>query len=185
MYQTLMLHEPALLANNMGLMWVRHRAGDAHHRADGGPVPTPAGNRGGWKYSSSAASASRWRCSHAPVYLAARSVVGEGWTRWLERAGQTGAGFDPHLLNWRSSSCCWGMAPRSVSCLARLAARRPCRRSDADFRGAVRAAAQCRAVRRAALKMIMSQSAALAPGPLMVTLACCRCCFRRHAVPAS
>ena len=37
----------ALIANNIGLMWVGDRAGDADHRADGRHLPHARGARGG------------------------------------------------------------------------------------------------------------------------------------------
>ena len=48
MYQVLMFAmNLALLANNIGLMWVAIETGDAHHRADGRHLPHPRGARGG------------------------------------------------------------------------------------------------------------------------------------------
>ena len=199
---------PALLPRHVPGAHVRHepgaarqqhrpdvggdRARHADHGADGRHLPHAARrSRRRGNISSSAASASRWRCSARSWSISRRA-------RWSARAStrwpgtcwwRRRAAFDPALLNLAFVFLLLGYGTKVG--LAPLHAWLPDAHAegpDADLGRAVGAAAQRRALSRCcASRCCMSANpAALAPGPLMVTLGLLSRGVRGvHAVPAA
>jgi hydrogenase-4 component F len=102
MYQTLMFAmNLALLSNNIGLMWVSVELATLTTVLMVGIYRTPAALEAAWKYFLlGSVGIALALFGTILVYLAARSVVGEGldamaWSVLVERAGA----FDPALLN--------------------------------------------------------------------------------------
>ncbi|HXE49491.1 MAG TPA: proton-conducting transporter membrane subunit, partial [Ramlibacter sp.] len=102
MYQTLMFAmNLALLANNMGLMWVAIELATLTTVLMVGLYRTPAAIEAAWKYFIlGSVGIALALFGTLLVYLAARSVVGEGldamaWNVLVKQA----PAFDPHLLN--------------------------------------------------------------------------------------
>ena len=175
MYQTLMFGmNLALLSNNVGLMWVAVELATLTTVLMVGIYRTPAALEAAWKYFLLASVGIALALfGTILVYLAARSVVGEGldamaWNVLVERA----AGFDPALLNLAFVFLLLGYGTKVG--LVPLHAWLP----DAHAEGptpisAVLSGLLLNVALFAVLrfKTIMSANpAALAPGPLMVSL---------------
>ncbi len=175
MYQTLMFAmNLALLANNMGLMWVAIELATLTTVLMVGLYRTPAAIEAAWKYFIlGSVGIALALFGTLLVYLAARSVVGEGldamaWNVLVKRAPS----FDPHLLNLAFAFLLLGYGTKVG--LVPLHAWLP----DAHAEGptpisAVLSGLLLNVALFAVLrfKMIMSANpGALAPGPLMVTL---------------
>ncbi len=167
----------------------RDRARDAHHRADGRHLPHPRGARGGVEIFHP-----RQRRHRAGAVRHHPRLHGgaPGGRRGARRDGVDG----PHRARRRLRSRVPQRRlrvpaarlrhqgrPRAAACLA---ARRPCRRPDADLGGALRPAAQRRALRRAALQdAARRQSRRARPGPADGDDGAHLAHLRRlHAVPA-
>ena len=156
MYQTLMFAmNLALLANNVGLMWVAVELATLTTVLMVGIYRTPAALEAAWKYFIlGSVGIALALFGTILVYLAARSVVGEGldamaWNVLVEtRRGLRSGAAQPRLRVPAAGLRHQGRARAA----ARLAARRARRRPDADLGGALGAAAQRRAVRGAALQ---------------------------------
>jgi hydrogenase-4 component F len=175
MYQTLMFAmNLALLANNMGLMWVAIELATLTTVLMVGLYRTPAAIEAAWKYFIlGSVGIALALFGTLLVYLAARSVVGEGldamaWNVLVREA----PAFDPHLLNLAFVFLLLGYGTKVG--LVPLHAWLP----DAHAEGptpisAVLSGLLLNVALFAVLrfKMIMSANpGALAPGPLMVTL---------------
>jgi hydrogenase-4 component F len=164
----------ALLANNMGLMWVAIELATLTTVLMVGLYRTPAAIEAAWKYFIlGSVGIALALFGTLLVYLAARSVVGEGldamaWNVLVKAAPR----FDPHLLNLAFVFLLLGYGTKVG--LVPLHAWLP----DAHAEGptpisAVLSGLLLNVALFAVLrfKMIMSANpAALAPGPLMVTL---------------
>ena len=175
MYQTLMFAmNLALLSNNVGLMWVAVELATLTTVLMVGIYRTPAALEAAWKYFLlGSVGIALALFGTILVYLAARSVVGEGldamaWSVLVERAPE----FDPALLNLAFVFLLLGYGTKVG--LAPLHAWLP----DAHAEGptpisAVLSGLLLNVALFAVLrfKTIMSANpAALAPGPLMVSL---------------
>ena len=175
MYQTLMFAmNLALLANNVGLMWVAVELATLTTVLMVGIYRTPAALEAAWKYFIlGSVGIALALFGTILVYLAARSVVGEGldamaWNVLVKRA----AAFDPALLNLAFVFLLLGYGTKVG--LAPLHAWLP----DAHAEGptpisAVLSGLLLNVALFAVLrfKMVMSANpGALAPGPLMVTV---------------
>jgi len=175
MYQTLMFAmNLALLANNVGLMWVAVELATLTTVLMVGIYRTPAALEAAWKYFIlGSVGIALALFGTILVYLAARSVVGEGldamaWDVLVKRA----AGFDPALLNLAFVFLLLGYGTKVG--LAPLHAWLP----DAHAEGptpisAVLSGLLLNVALFAVLrfKMVMSANpGALAPGPLMVSM---------------
>jgi hydrogenase-4 component F len=175
MYQTLMFAmNLALLANNVGLMWVAVELATLTTILMVGIYRTPAALEAAWKYFIlGSVGIALALFGTILVYLAARSVVGEGldamaWSVLVSRASE----FDPTLLNLAFVFLLLGYGTKVG--LAPLHAWLP----DAHAEGptpisAVLSGLLLNVALFAVLrfKMVMSANpGALAPGPLMVTL---------------
>jgi hydrogenase-4 component F len=175
MYQTLMFAmNLALLANNMGLMWVAIELATLTTVLMVGLYRTPAALEAAWKYFIlGSVGIALALFGTILVYLAARAVVGEGldamaWNVLVKKA----PAFDPHLLNLAFVFLLLGYGTKVG--LVPLHAWLP----DAHAEGptpisAVLSGLLLNVALFAVLrfKMVMSANAgALAPGPLMVTL---------------
>ncbi len=175
MYQTLMFAmNLALLANNMGLMWVAIELATLTTVLMVGLYRTPAAIEAAWKYFIlGSVGIALALFGTLLVYLAARSAVGEGLDAmaWNVLVRQAPA-FDPHLLNLAFVFLLLGYGTKVG--LVPLHAWLP----DAHAEGptpisAVLSGLLLNVALFAVLrfKMIMSANpAALAPGPLMVSL---------------
>jgi len=193
MYQTLMFAmNLALLANNMGLMWVAIELATLTTVLMVGLYRTPAAIEAAWKYFIlGSVGIALALFGTLLVYLAARSVVGEGldamaWNVLVREA----PAFDPHLLNLAFVFLLLGYGTKVG--LVPLHAWLP----DAHAEGptpisAVLSGLLLNVALFAVLrfKMIMSANpGALAPGPLMVTLGLLSVAFaafmlyRRHDI---
>jgi hydrogenase-4 component F len=175
MYQTLMFGmNLALLSNNVGLMWVAVELATLTTVLMVGIYRTPAALEAAWKYFLlGSVGIALALFGTILVYLAARSVVGEGldamaWNVLVENAGE----FDPALLNLSFVFLLLGYGTKVG--LVPLHAWLP----DAHAEGptpisAVLSGLLLNVALFAVLryKTIMSANpAALAPGPLMVSL---------------
>jgi len=175
MYQTLMFAmNLALLANNVGLMWVAVELATLTTVLMVGIYRTPEALEAAWKYFIlGSVGIALALFGTILVYLAASSVIGEGleamaWSVLVERAPQ----FDPALLNLAFVFLLLGYGTKVG--LAPLHAWLP----DAHAEGptpisAVLSGLLLNVALFAILrfKMVMSANVeALAPGPLMVTL---------------
>ena len=175
MYQVLMFAmNLALLANNLGLMWVAIELATLTTVLMVGLYRTPAAIEAAWKYFIlGSVGIALALFGILLVYLAARSSVGEGldamaWSVLVERAPS----FDPHLLNLAFAFLLLGYGTKVG--LVPLHAWLP----DAHAEGptpisAVLSGLLLNVALFAVLrfKMIMSANpGALAPGPLMVSL---------------
>ena len=108
----------ALLANNVGLMWVAVELATLTTILMVGIYRTPAALEAAWKYFIlGSVGIALALFGTILVYLAARSVVGEGldamaWNVLVER----GRGLrSAPCSTWPSCSCCWVTAQKSVS----------------------------------------------------------------------
>jgi hydrogenase-4 component F len=175
MYQTLMFAmNLALLANNVGLMWVAVELATLTTVLMVGLYRSPAALEAAWKYFIlGSVGIALALFGTILVYLAASSVVGEGldamaWNVLVQRASD----FDPHLLNLAFVFLILGYGTKVG--LVPLHAWLP----DAHAEGptpisAVLSGLLLNVALFAVLrfKMVMSGNAgALAPGPLMATL---------------
>jgi hydrogenase-4 component F len=175
LYQVLMFSmNLALLANNVGLMWVAIEIATLTTVLMVGVYRTPAALEAAWKYFIlGSVGIALALFGTILVYLAASSVVGEGldamaWSVLVRRAAE----FDPHLLNLAFVFLLLGYGTKVG--LAPLHAWLP----DAHAEGptpisAVLSGLLLNVALFAVLrfKMVMSANpGALAPGPLMVTL---------------
>ncbi len=175
MYQTLIFAmNLALLSNNVGLMWVAVELATLTTILMVGIYRTPAALEAAWKYFIlGSVGIALALFGTILVYLAARSVVGEGldamaWSVLVERA----PAFDPHLLNLAFVFLLLGYGTKVG--LAPLHAWLP----DAHAEGptpisAVLSGLLLNVALFAVLrfKMIMTANpGAIAPGPLMVSL---------------
>ncbi|HET9653491.1 MAG TPA: hydrogenase 4 subunit F, partial [Usitatibacter sp.] len=175
MYQTLTFAmNLALLSNNVGLMWVAVELATLTTILMVGIYRTPAALEAAWKYFIlGSVGIALALFGTILVYLAARSVVGEGldamaWSVLVQRS----ASFDPHLLNLAFVFLLLGYGTKVG--LAPLHAWLP----DAHAEGptpisAVLSGLLLNVALFAVLrfKMIMTANpGALAPGPLMVSL---------------
>ena len=191
MYQTLMFAmNLALLANNVGLMWVAVELATLTTVLMVGIYRTPAALEAAWKYFIlGSVGIALALFGTILVYLAARSVVGEGldamaWNVLVKKAPGLRSGAAQPCVRVPAAGLRHQGRPRAA---ARLAARRACRRPDADLGGAVGAAAQRGAVRGAALQddhvgQPRSAGARAADGDARAAF---RCCSRRSCCTAA
>ena len=158
MFQLMMFaHEPRAGRQQYRPDVGRDRAGDADHGHDGRHLPHPRGARSGVEIFHPRQRRHRARAvRHHPRLSGGAAGRRRGpATPWpgpmLRRP--CGGSFDPALLNVAFVFLLLGygtkVGPGAAACLA---ARRACGRPDADFGGAVRPAAECRALRAAALQ---------------------------------
>ena len=156
MYQTLMFAmNLGLIANNIGLMWVAIELATLTTVLMVGIYRTHEALEAAWKYFIlGSVGIALALFGTILVYMAARPVIGEGadamvWTT-LYRAGQQ---IQPRAPERRVRLSAARLRHQGrAGAAACLAARRACRRSDADFGGAVGAPAQRRTLRAAALQ---------------------------------
>ena len=156
MYQVLMFAmNLALVANNIGLMWVAIEMATLTTVLMVGIYRTHEALEAAWKYFIlGSVGIALALFGTILVYMAARPVIGEGleamvWTVLVQHAAR----FDPALLNVAFIFLAARLWHQGGPCaVARLAARRARRGSDPDLGSAVRPAAQCRALCAAALQ---------------------------------
>ena len=156
MYQTLMFAmNLALLANNVGLMWVAVELATLTTVLMVGIYRTPAALEAAWKYFLlGSVGIALALFGTILVYLAARSVVGEGldamaWNVLVANALGLRSGAAQSRLRVPAAGLRDEGRPRAA---ARVAPRRACRGPDAHFRRAVGIAVERRAVRPASLQ---------------------------------
>ena len=145
----------ALLSNNIGVMWVAIELATLTTVVMVGIYRTHAAIEAAWKYFILASVGIALALfGTILVYMAAEPVMGAGlnamvWTDLVARA----ASLEPAMLNLAFVFLLLGYGTKiglvPAPCLA---ARRACRRSDADHCGALRPAAQRRALRAAPLQ---------------------------------
>ncbi len=156
MYQVLMFAmNLALVANNIGLMWVAIEMATLTTVLMVGIYRTHEALEAAWKYFIlGSVGIALALFGTILVYMAAQPVIGEGlyamvWTVLVTKAAQ----FDPALAQPRLRLSAARLRHQSrPGAAARLAARRARRRSDADLGGAVRSAVERRALCPAALQ---------------------------------
>jgi Proton-conducting membrane transporter len=190
MYQLLMFAmNLALLANNIGLMWVAIELATLTTVLMVGIYRTHEALEAAWKYFIlGSVGIALALFGTILIYMAAQPVVGEGanamvWTVLVQHA----ANFDPALLNLAFVFLLLGYGTKVGLAASRLAARCAFGRSDADFSGALRPSPERRAVRVAAVQDVVGgqsfgNCARPAHGDLGPDLLPIR---RLHAVPAS
>ena len=156
MYQVLMFAmNLALIANNIGVMWVAIELATLTTVLMVGIYRTHEALEAAWKYFIlGSVGIALALFGTILVYMAARPVIGEGldamvWTVLVHARRRLRPGFAQRRL--RIPAARLRHQGRSGAA-ARLAARRPRRRPDADLGGAVGPAAQCRALRAAAVQ---------------------------------
>ena len=156
MYQVLMFAmNLALVANNIGLMWVAIELATLTTVLMVGIYRTHEALEAAWKYFIlGSVGIALALFGTILVYMAALPVIGEGldamiWTVLIEKARQLRSGAAQRGVRVPAARLRHQGRPRAA---ARLAARRARRRPDADLGGAVRPAAQRRALRAAALQ---------------------------------
>ena len=156
MYQVLMFAmNLALVANNIGLMWVAIELATLTTVLMVGIYRTHEALEAAWKYFIlGSVGIALALFGTILVYMAARPVIGEGldamvWTVLITRRGAFRSGAAQRRLRVPAARLRHQGRPGAA---ARLAARRACRRPDADLGGAVRPAPQRRALRAAALQ---------------------------------
>ena len=156
MYQVLMFAmNLALVANNIGLMWVAIELATLTTVLMVGIYRTHEALEAAWKYFIlGSVGIALALFGTILVYMAARPVVGEGldamvWTRARHPRGRLRPGVARRRLRLFAARLRHQGRPRAAACLA---PRRACRRPDADLGGAVGLAAQRRALRAAALQ---------------------------------
>ena len=176
MYQVLMFAmNLALVANNIGLMWVAIELATLTTVLMVGIYRTHEALEAAWKYFIlGSVGIALALFGTILVYMAARPVIGEGldamvWTVLVDARGRLRPGAAQRRLRVPAARLRHQGRAGAAACLA---ARRACRGPDADLGGAVGPAAQRRALCAAALQDAARRSipAALAPGPLMVTM---------------
>ena len=156
MYQVLMFGmNLALIANNIGLMWVAIELATLTTVLMVGIYRTHEALEAAWKYFIlGSVGIALALFGTILIYMAAQPVMGEGldamvWTVLMTSAQQ----FDPGAAQRRLRVPAARLRHQGgAGAAARLAARRACRGPDADLGGAVRSAAQRRALRAAALQ---------------------------------
>jgi len=126
----------ALVANNVGLLWVGVEVATLSTVMMVGIYRTPEAIEAAWKYFilGSVGIALAF-FGTILVYLVAQEVLGEGlpamaWDLIVKNAGK----LDPALLSLRSSFYWSATAPRSALRRSMPGCRRPCRRTDARSR---------------------------------------------------
>ena len=156
MYQVLMFAmNLALVANNIGLMWVAIELATLTTVLMVGIYRTHEALEAAWKYFIlGSVGIALALFGTILVYMAARPVIGEGldamvWTVLVSARGAVRSGAAQCRLRVPAARLRHQGRPCAA---ARLAARRPCRRPDADLGGAVGPAAQRRALCAAALQ---------------------------------
>ena len=173
----------ALVANNIGLMWVAIELATLTTVLMVGIYRTPAALEAAWKYFIlGSVGIALALFGTILVYMAARPVIGEGldamvWTILIEHA----AGFDPALINLAFVFLMLGYGTKVG--LAPLHAWLP----DAHAEGptpisAVLSGLLLNVALYAVLRfklLLAANPEALAPGPLMVTMGPSRWCSRR------
>ena len=175
MYQAMMgAMNLALLANNIGLLWVAVEIATLTTVVMVGIYRTPQALEAAWKYFIlGSVGIALALFGTILVYLAAQPVLGEGLDAMaLDRLIAAAGRFDPALLNLAFVFLLVGYGTKVGSgAAACLAARRPCRGPDADLGRAVRPAAQRGALcASCASRWSWRPTRALAPGPLMVAM---------------
>ena len=156
MYQVLMFAlNLALVANNIGLMWVAMELATLTTVLMVGIYRTHEALEAAWKYFIlGSVGIALALFGTILVYMAARPVVGEGldaivWSVLVKRAGA----FDPALLDLAFIFLLLGYGTKvGLAPLHARLPRRPCRGADADFSGVVRPSPQRRALRAAAFQ---------------------------------
>ena len=155
MYQVLLFAMNfALVANNIGLMWVAIEMATLTTVIMVGIYRTEAAIEAAWKYFIlGSVGIALALFGTILVYMAARPVVGEGqdgmvWTVLIQHVCVLRSGASRPRLCFPFARIWHQGWPRAPACLA---ARRACRGADTDLGGAVRPVAQCRALRRAAI----------------------------------
>ena len=156
MYQVLMFGmNLALLANNIGLMWVAIELATLTTVLMVGIYRTHEALEAAWKYFIlGSVGIALALFGTILVYMAAQPVIGEGqdamvWTVLIRHAAAVRPGAAEPRLRLPAARLRHQGRPRAA---ARLAARRARRGPDADLGRAVRPAAQRRALRGAALQ---------------------------------
>ena len=145
----------ALVANNIGVMWVAIEIATLTTVLMVGIYRTHEALEAAWKYFIlGSVGIALALFGTILVYMAAQPVVGEGldamvWTVLVARAAELRPGAPQRRLRLPAPRLRHQGRPRAAP---RLAARRPCRGPDADLGGALGPAAQRRALRRAALQ---------------------------------
>ena len=145
----------ALVANNIGLMWVAVELATLTTVVMVGIYRTHEAIEAAWKYFIlGSVGIALALFGTILVYLAARPVVGEGmdamvWTVLIATRTRLRPGAAQHRLHLPAAGLWHQGRPRAD---ARLAAGRARRGPDADLRRAVRPAAERRALRAAALQ---------------------------------
>ena len=146
----------ALVANNIGLMWVAIELATLTTVLMVGIYRTHEALEAAWKYFIlGSVGIALALFGTILVYMAAQPVLGEGaGGDGLDRPDrQARRSFDPGAAQPRLRLPAARLRHQGrPGAAARLAARRPCRGPDADLGGAVGAAAQRRALRGAALQ---------------------------------
>ena len=176
MYQVLLFAmNLALVANNIGLMWVAIELATLTTVLMVGIYRTHEALEAAWKYFIlGSVGIALALFGTILVYMAARPVVGRGARRdGLDRPDQARRGLRSGAAQRRLRVPAARLRHQGrPGAAARLAARRPCRRPDADLRGALRACCSTsRSTRVLRFKMLLAANpGALAPGPLMVTM---------------
>ena len=156
MYQVLMFAmNLALIANNIGLMWVAIELATLTTVMMVGIYRTHEALEAAWKYFIlGSVGIALALFGTILVYMAARPVVGEGldamvWSVLVTRAG----GFDPALLDVAFVFLLLGYGTKiGLAPLHAWLPGRPRRRTDADIGRVVRSSAQCGALCTAALQ---------------------------------
>ena len=156
MYQVLMFAmNLALVANNIGLMWVAIEMATLTTVLMVGIYRTHEALEAAWKYFIlGSVGIALALFGTILVYMAARPVIGEGldamvWTVLVHARGQVRSGAAQRRLRVPAARLRHQSRPRAAACLA---ARRACGRPDADLGGAVRPAPERRALCAAALQ---------------------------------
>ena len=156
MYQTLMFAlNLALVANNIGLMWVAVEIATLTTVLMVGIYRTHEALEAAWKYFIlGSVGIALALFGTILVYLAAQPVIGAGfdsmvWTMLVARAGSLRCRHSQSRFHISALGLRHQGRPRAAACMA---ARRPCRRPDADFRGALGPAVERRALRVAAVQ---------------------------------
>ena len=156
MYQVLMFAmNLALIANNIGVMWVAIELATLTTVLMVGIYRTHEALEAAWKYFIlGSVGIALALFGTILVYMAARPVIGEGldamiWTVLVDARGPIRPGAAQRRLRVPAARLRHQGRARAAACLA---ARRPCRGPDADLGGALRAPAQRRALRVAALQ---------------------------------
>ena len=176
MYQIMMFGmNLAFVSNNIGLMWVAVEIATLTTVLMVGIYRTHAALEAAWKYFILGSVGIAFALfGTILVYMAARPVVGEGQdAHGLDAAdracGEIRSGASQRRLRLPVSRLRHQGRAGAAACLA---ARRACRRSDADIGGAVGPAAERRALCAAALQDPARRQSRrrLLPGPLMVTM---------------